>query len=74
MLPPRNPNDPWSEWLVQKVDGTLDVAYYYNNPKDMELFTDKNYMGWRNIKELLACNIEDKIVAFRKLPERYLKE
>lgn len=71
ILPPRNPKNPWSEWLVQKTDGTLAVAYYYNNSKRVELFIDNSYCGWRNIKELSVCTINDEIVAFKKLPERY---
>ena len=71
VLPPCNPNDPWSEWLVQKTDGTLAVAYYYNNSKRAELFIDNSYCGWKNIKELSVCTINDEIVAFKKLPERY---
>ena len=73
ILPPYNPNDPWSEWLVQKTDGTLEIAYYYNSQEDVgDLYTVVN-AGWKSSKTAETCNT-DGIVAFRKLPEKYLEK
>lgn len=71
ILPPYDSSNPLSEWLVQKTDGTLEIAYYYNSHEDVgDLYTVVN-TGWKSSKTA-ETYIVDNIVAFRKLPEKYL--